>query len=116
MQLAQHLAKKKILSADDLIRIAEARVASPYQPLHELLIERGFAKEQDVLTALAELLGIEMVDLTKVTIEPETLQTMPLKLVHRRSLMPIARQHAATASSSLPCTVNALARFEWASA
>src|SRR5690349_16044782 len=93
MQLAQHLAKKNLLSADDLARLAEVRAAAPTEPLHKLLIERGFAKEEDVLTALAEELGIELVDLTKITVDPETLKAMPLKLVHRRSLMPISREN-----------------------
>src|SRR5262249_45038893 len=58
-----------------------------------LLIERGFAKEEAVLTALAEEVGLELVDLTKVTVEKDTLQAMPLKLVHRRTLMPLARSN-----------------------
>src|SRR5262249_16076218 len=89
LHLVHHLVKKKVLSESEVARIEEARAAAPYQPLHEFLIERGFAKEEQVLTALAELLGIELVDLTKITVDPETLKTMPLKLVHRRSLMPI---------------------------
>jgi general secretion pathway protein E/type IV pilus assembly protein PilB len=109
MQLAHYLTKKKILSADDLARLEEARAAAPYQPLHELLIERGFAKEEVVLTALAELLGIELVDLTKITVEPETLAAMPLKLVHRRSLMPISRQNGTlVVATSDPLNINAL--------
>src|SRR5207302_10245317 len=77
--------------------------------LHELLIERGFAKEEHVLNALAELLGIEMVDLTKITVEPETLQAMPLKLVHRRSLMPISRENGTlVVATSDPMNLNAL--------
>ncbi|HLJ97488.1 MAG TPA: ATPase, T2SS/T4P/T4SS family, partial [Gemmataceae bacterium] len=109
MQLAHHLCKKKILTADDLARIEEARAAAPYQPLHELLIERGFAKEEEVLTSLAELLGIELVDLTKVTVDPDTLQAMPLKLVHRRSLMPITRQNGTlVVATSDPLNINAL--------
>jgi type II secretion system protein E len=93
MQLAQHLAKKNLLSPDDLARLAEVRAAAPTEPLHKLLIERGFAKEEDVLAALSEELGIELVDLTKITVDPETLKSMPLKLVHRRSLMPISREN-----------------------
>ncbi len=109
MQLAHYLTKKKILSADDITRLEEARASAPYQPLHELLIERGFAKEEDVLTALAELLGIELVDLTKVTVEPETLTAMPLKLMHRRGLMPISRQNGTLVVATCdPLNINAL--------
>ena len=89
--------------------MAEARAASPTEPLHKLLIERGFAKEEHVLAALAEELGMELVDLTKVTVDPEVLRTMPLKLVHRRSLMPIARENGTlTVATGDPMDIYAL--------
>jgi general secretion pathway protein E/type IV pilus assembly protein PilB len=93
MQLAQRLVQKGLLSEAELSRVAEAQMAAPGKPLHELLIERGFAKEDDVLQALADEFGMELVDLTKVTVEPETLKAMPLKLVHRRTLMPLSREN-----------------------
>ena len=109
MQLAHHLAKKNLLSQDDLARVAEARVATPFVPLHKLLIERGFAKEEDVLNALAEELGMELVDVTKITVDPETLQAMPLKLVHRRGLLPISRQNGTlVVATGDPLDINAL--------
>jgi general secretion pathway protein E/type IV pilus assembly protein PilB len=109
MQLAHHLAKKNLLSLDDLARVAEARAAAPSVPLHKLLIERGFAKEEDVLTALAEELGMELVDVTKITVDPETLQAMPLKLVHRRGLLPISRQNGTlVVATGDPLDINAL--------
>jgi type II secretion system protein E len=109
MQLAQQLVKKKLLSPEDLTRVAEARAANPTEPLHKLLIERGFAKEEHVLAALAEELGMELVDLTKVTVDPETLRAMPLKLVHRRSLLPIARENGTlTVATADPMDVYAL--------
>jgi type II secretion system protein E len=93
MQLTQRLVKKGILAPDDLPKVAEAQAAAPTKPIHEVLIERGFAKEEDVLIALAEEFGMDLVDLTKITVEPETLKAMPLKLVHRRTLMPLSRQN-----------------------
>ena len=93
MQLVQRLIRRGVLAASDLARVSEAHFAAPNKPLHELLIERGFAKEEDVLPALAEEFGMELVDLTQVTVEPETLKAMPLKLVHRRSLMPLSRSN-----------------------
>src|SRR5436309_1454250 len=93
MQLAQRLVKKGILSPQNPPRIGEAHAAAPGKPLHRLLIEKGFAKEEDVLTALAEELGMDLVDLTNVTVDPDTLAAMPLKLVHRRTLMPLSRQN-----------------------
>src|SRR2546421_8015218 len=93
MQLAQRLVKRGALPVGELARVAEAQAATPTKPLHELLIERGFAKEEDVLAALADEFGMELVDLTQVTVEPETLKAMPLKLVHRRTLMPLSRNN-----------------------
>src|SRR6516225_4865796 len=93
MHLAQRLVKKGLLPVAELPRVSEAQAAAPSQPLHELLIEKGFVKEEPVLAALAEEFGMDLVDLTKVTVEPETLKAMPLKLVHRRTLMPLSRDN-----------------------
>ena len=93
MQLAKRLHQKGLLSEADLAHVAEARAAAPAKRDHEILIERGFAKEDAVLEALAEEFGMELVDLTKVTVDPETLKAMPSKLVHRRTLMPLSREN-----------------------
>jgi general secretion pathway protein E/type IV pilus assembly protein PilB len=109
MQLVQRLVRKGILSESDLSRVLDAQLTAPAKPLHELLIERGFAKEPDVLAALAEELGLELVDLTNVTVEPETLTAMPLKLVHRRTLMPLSRRNGTlVVATGDPFDVNAL--------
>ena len=88
MQLAQRLAQKGQLRESDLPRVAEAVAAAPDKPLHELLIERGFAKEDDVLAALAEEFGLDLVDLTQIEVAPETLQAMPLKLTRKLANIP----------------------------
>src|SRR5437588_12038527 len=91
MLLAERLVHKGLVAENDLARLTEAQKSAPSKPVHELLIEKGFAKEEDVLAALAEEFGMELVDLTKVTVSPDILQAMPLKLVHRRTLMPLSR-------------------------
>jgi general secretion pathway protein E/type IV pilus assembly protein PilB len=93
MQLLQCLLEKGLLTEADLPRVNDARAAANGKRLHEVLIEKGFAKEEHVLRALADEFGMDLVDLTTVTIAPETLEAMPLKLVHRRTLMPISRQN-----------------------
>ena len=65
MQLLQRLLEQGLLTEDDVPRINEARAATPTKSLHEVLIEKGFAKEEDVLAALAEEFGMELVDLTQ---------------------------------------------------
>jgi general secretion pathway protein E/type IV pilus assembly protein PilB len=93
MQLVQRLLEEGVLSDADLPRLNEARAAAPAKAIHEVIIEKGFAKEEKVLAALADEFGMELVDLTKVTVDPETLKAMPLKLVHRRTLMPLSRNN-----------------------
>src|SRR5262245_37319422 len=93
MQLAQRLIQKNLLTEADLPRLNEVRTANPSRPVHELLVEFGFVKEEHVLAALAEEFGMEVVDVTKVTIDPETLKAMPTKLVHRHTLFPLSRQN-----------------------
>jgi general secretion pathway protein E/type IV pilus assembly protein PilB len=109
MQLLQSLLEKGLLTEADVARVNEARAAAPDTPLHEILIEKGFAKEEHVLAALADEFGMELVDLTNVTVEPETLEAMPLKLVHRRTLMPLSRNNGTlTVATGDPFDVYAL--------
>jgi general secretion pathway protein E/type IV pilus assembly protein PilB len=93
MQLLERLVQRGALTPADAARVPEAQAAAPNKPLHELLIEKGFAREEQVLPALAEELGMDVVDLTNRTVDPETLKAMPLKLVHRRTLMPLSREN-----------------------
>jgi general secretion pathway protein E/type IV pilus assembly protein PilB len=93
MQLAQRLVRRGVLKPDDLARIGELHAQVPHKPLHEFLVERSFAKEDEVLAALAEEFGLELVDLSDVKVDPSVLQSMPLKLVHRRTLMPLRRDN-----------------------
>jgi general secretion pathway protein E/type IV pilus assembly protein PilB len=93
MQLAQRLLKKGILTPAALAQVAELHAATPDRPLHLFLVERGFAKAEDVFAALADEFGMELRDLSNVHVDSETLKAMPLKLVHRRTLMPLERDN-----------------------
>src|ERR1700722_17980042 len=93
MQLVDRLIKNGSLREEDRISLAKVQAETPNKPVHELLMERGFAKEENVLNALAEEFGLELVDLAKVKIEADTLKSMPLKLVHRKAIMPISRNN-----------------------
>jgi general secretion pathway protein E/type IV pilus assembly protein PilB len=93
MQLAQRLVEKGALAEADLARVKDAINANPGRPVHEILIERGFAKEEVVLSTLADEFGLELVDLTQATVAPEMLSVVPQRLVHRRNLMPLSREN-----------------------
>src|SRR5438105_3037149 len=93
MQLLQTLVKKGHLLETDLERVKEAHAGMPTKPIHEILIEKGFCKEEVVLPLLADELGMELVDLSNRTVAQETLEALPLKLVHRHTLMPLSREN-----------------------
>lgn len=93
MQMLSTLRSRGLLPVDADRSIAEALAANAGKPAHEVLIEKGFVKEEVLLPILAEEFGMELVDLTQVEIEPELLRSMPLKLIHRKNLMPIARDN-----------------------
>jgi general secretion pathway protein E/type IV pilus assembly protein PilB len=109
MQLVDQLIQKGYLREEDRTSIAEVQATTPTRPLHEILIDRGFAREEQVLTTLAEAFGMELVDLAKVNVEPDTLKAMPSKLVHRKALMPLSRENGTlTVATSDPYDVYSL--------
>jgi type II secretion system protein E len=93
MNLVHILVQKGAMKEGEVARLQTAIAASPGKPLHSLIIEQAFAKEEDVLPVLAEQFGMELVDLASATVDPETLKVMPSKLVHRRNLMPLSRSN-----------------------
>ena len=93
MQIIQQLAKRGILSDSDVARAADAVAAAADKAPHLTLIEKGFVKEDILLPILAEEFGMEWVDLTQTKVEAEALVAVPLKLLHRKNLMPIARHN-----------------------
>ncbi|MCE9567223.1 MAG: Flp pilus assembly complex ATPase component TadA [Planctomycetes bacterium] len=93
MQLLETLSARGLLSDNDRIRAADAIKSAPGFPPHQVLIDKGFIREETLLPILAEEFGLELVDLTRMTIDPSVLAAMPQKLVHRKNLMPVARHN-----------------------
>ncbi|AWM41722.1 Type II secretion system protein E [Gemmata obscuriglobus] len=93
MQLLQTLVHRGLLPEGDRFRASEAIKASPDYPPHQVLIDKGFVREDALLPVLAEEFGLEQVDLSHAKIEKDVLAAMPQKLVHRKNLMPVARHN-----------------------
>jgi general secretion pathway protein E/type IV pilus assembly protein PilB len=88
-----YLVDKGLLGEKERALVQDSLQASPTKPVHVVLLEKGFVREEDLLPALADQFGMDLVDLTKVTIAPEMLKAIPIKLVHRRSLVPLSRNN-----------------------
>ncbi len=109
MNLLQLLVNKGLLRNEDVPALQNAAKLQPQRPLHLLLLDQGFAKEENLLPVLAEQFGMDLVDLTKVQVEHDMLKTMPNKLVHRRNLMPLSRENGTlTVATADPFDVYAL--------
>ena len=93
MQLLEALVARKLLSDADRTRASEAIKAAPEFPPHQILIDKGFIKEEALLPILAEEFGLELVDLSHAKIDASVLEAMPQKLVHRKNLMPVSRHN-----------------------
>jgi type II secretion system protein E len=91
MTLVQRLIQSGKIRDTDAARAEAIVAATTDRPPHELLVEQGFAKEEDVLALLGEEFGLDVMDLTQTVVEIETLKSVPLRLVHRRNVMPISR-------------------------
>src|SRR2546421_6280057 len=93
MQLLQQLVRKGVIQEHDRDLIAAAQKAARDKPIHQIILEKGLAKEEDVFPVLAEEFGMKLVDLHDAQIQPDVLKSFPSKLVHRRSLMPLSREN-----------------------
>jgi len=93
MQLLQALTARGLLSETERARASEAIKAAPEFPPHQVLIDKGFLKEEVLLPVLAEEFGLEQIDLSHAKIEDDVLRSMPQKLVHRKNLLPVARHN-----------------------
>ena len=93
MHPGQRLPEKGILPETDLARLEQTRPAGLDRLMHPTLVEQGLGKDEDLLQTLAEEYGMDLVDLTDVTVDPEVLKNMPTRLLHQRTLLPLRREN-----------------------
>ena len=59
--------------------------------LGPLVVERGLVAERDITHALAEALDLELVDLSKTTIDPEIVRLLPRVVAERHGILLMSR-------------------------
>jgi type IV pilus assembly protein PilB len=59
--------------------------------LGRLLVESGMLSERDIATAMADLLGLEIVDLGQVHIDPEIVHLLPRSVAERAKVLILSR-------------------------
>ena len=90
MSLAEVLLERGKITPEHLQAALAAR-KRPTDRLEKVLVQMGFVDEKDVLAVLAEQLSLPIVDLASEKIDVEVLRSTPSRLVHRRKILPIAR-------------------------
>jgi general secretion pathway protein E/type IV pilus assembly protein PilB len=93
MHLIQTLIARGLIAESARASANEALKAAPEFPPHQVLLDKGFLKEEVLLPVLAEEFGLEQIDLLQTTIDKGVLAAMPQKLVHRKNLLPVARHN-----------------------
>ena len=74
MNLVNLLIQKGAMRESDLPKVQDALRDAPNKPLHTVLMEKGFAKEEDVLAVLGEEFGLDVMDLTQTVVESDILR------------------------------------------
>ncbi len=90
MSIAQILLRRGLVTAEQLEE-AQALQRAEGLRLDRALIQLGVLSERQLLTLMAEHLDLPVVDLTDITIDPETLRSLPSKVVYRKRLIPVSR-------------------------
>ena len=93
MNLVNLLVQKGLMREADVAPLREKLATAGQKPLHLVLLENSFVREEDLFPLLAEQLSMEFVDLAKTTPTPEAMRVAPTKIVHRKSILPISREN-----------------------
>ena len=91
MGIGEILLDKGLVTPEHLAEAMKSRQKGGAR-LDQVLVEMGYITEQALLSVMSEQLSIPIVDLTTVTIDVDTLRSMPAKLVYRKHLVPISRE------------------------
>jgi type II secretion system protein E len=91
MSIVEVLLEKRLITAEQLREAMDLRKTEGLR-LDRALVKLGHIPEETLLKVTSEQLSMPMVDLSDVTIDVETLRSLPAKLVYRKNLVPISRQ------------------------
>ena len=90
MSISQILLEKGLLTAEQLNEAMALQKAEELR-LDHAIVQLGFLTERQLLEVMAEQLHLPLVNLSELSIEPQTLLALPPKIVYRKRLVPISR-------------------------
>ena len=92
MNILQLLLTKGLLTSsqvEDSIALQKAEGLR----IDRAVIQLGFVTERQMLELMSEQLHLPLVELQEVTIDAEVLRALPAKIVYRKRLVPVSREH-----------------------
>jgi type II secretion system protein E len=108
MPIGEALIKRGLISAEQLEQANAART-SPSERIDQVLIRESLVREKDVLEVFSEQFAIPVVEIDESDVDRELLKLVPSKMVHKYTLMPIARNgRSARVATSDPYNMYAL--------
>ncbi|MGZ8938274.1 MAG: GspE/PulE family protein [Limisphaerales bacterium] len=92
MSIGQTLVGKGLLSPEQLQKAMEVQQREGLR-LDRAVIQLGFLTERQMLELLGEQLHLPIVSLEEVTIDNQTMKSLPPRFVYRKRLVPISREN-----------------------
>lgn len=92
MVITDILVEKGLLAPEQLNEALTLQKAEGLR-LDRAIVQMGFMSERKLLEVMAEELHLPLADLSDISIDQHTLRSLPLKIVYRKRLVPIARQN-----------------------
>ncbi len=90
--LGEMLLDSGVISTDQLNEALKIQKDSKYKRLGDVLKELGFIDEKKLMNVLETQLGIPFVSLSRIRINPELTQYVPINIARRHSLVPVKIQ------------------------
>ena len=75
----------------ELLKKAELEAVQTQKPLRDILLAKGYIKEEELRRLEAYILGIPFVDLSRETIDPKVLQMIPEPIARKQNIVAFKR-------------------------
>jgi type IV pilus assembly protein PilB len=92
-ELSDILVANDIITSDQLSKALEAQRATRGD-LGRIIVEKGYATDEEVTKAVGESLGMEYVDLQSYPIDHSAVNVVPLRLAQNHTIVPISKNGA----------------------
>ncbi|MGB3113446.1 MAG: type II secretion system protein GspE, partial [Candidatus Omnitrophota bacterium] len=84
------LVTKGVISKEDLQK-AQEMYAEKGGKISDILIKSGSISKDDLMTTISEELGLPLLDLSRLHVDPAVLKLIPQRIIRSYSVVPVSR-------------------------